>query len=72
MSLNELRIGDRIIDPSEEQSPSNGYEIVGIDRQGMLKTGPGVVCTWDGRPPTESFRLVKVKELVRFQSVRRG
>lgn len=72
MTLEEARIGDRIFDPGAEASPRDGYEIVGIDRQGVLKSGPGVVCTWNGRPPGESLGIIKAKELVRYHVLKRG
>lgn len=69
MTIDEVRIGDRIIDPKAKASPANGYEVIGIDRVGNKKYGPCVVCDWDTRGVAE-FAIVKASELVSYRFVR--
>ena len=71
LELKDLQINDRIRPTGDGPQPANGYEVMGIDYQGDMRTGPCVVLDWEGRfaaggnPPL----IVKASELANWERI---
>ena len=71
LELKDLKINDRIIPTSDVAYPVNGYEVMGIDYQGDMRTGPCVILDWEGRFAFEGNAplVVKASELANWERV---